>query len=441
MDGIIEIQFLTGTTNNTFNNKTIDNSNTNSKENFVVHPAFKFGDEELTGIWVAKYEASRTDATDTDVGTSKSISFKNNVLSINNHDIGYTMYLCRKMEQDNIYGWESQKGTLIKTGDILDDSNNFDTHLMKNIEWGAVTYLAQSKYGINGKIEPNTSQISGKGGKNSTTTGNETGIYDMAGQNSEFVSAYYIGNTGNYTFEKFNNMVNFADKYKNKYTTGFSSDKYGDSIFETSSSSGGSNSWYGGSSIAPSSSYPFIYRGGSLKGGNIFSYAFDEGYNSVGKQSFRATIVKDNDILNEEENQEQKQRIEQEQMENTKTSNLTLLLNSLNTNYTKGYMESINTFTYTYKTSDIDFSKIRKYYETFKTDYETFKTNISKYSKLNEELKNIISATDEFITEFDKATTQADNSNTIASYFETSSNKWDISYKLVYKALYEKDLE
>ena len=68
MDGTIDIQFLQGTTNNTFNNKPIDISNTNSKNDYVIHPSFKFGNEELQGIWVAKYEASRTDATDTDIG-------------------------------------------------------------------------------------------------------------------------------------------------------------------------------------------------------------------------------------------------------------------------------------------------------------------------------------------------------------------------------------
>ena len=40
----------------------------------------------------------------------------------------------------------TEVGTKIfKTGDIIDDNNNSDTHLMKNIEWGSVTYLAQSK--------------------------------------------------------------------------------------------------------------------------------------------------------------------------------------------------------------------------------------------------------------------------------------------------------
>lgn len=436
MDGTIDIQFLQGTTNNTFNNKPIDISNTNSKNDYVIHPSFKFGNEELQGIWVAKYEASRTDATDTDIGKTQILTFKENVLSITDYDLTSAMYYCRDMEKQNSYGWTKQNGIISKTGDIIDDNNNFDTHLMKNIEWGSVTYLAQSKYGINGKIEPNTSQISGKGGKNSTTTGNETGIYDMAGQNSEFVSAY---KTNDNISEKCKNMATFNDKYKDKYATTFSSDKYGESIFETASAQTGSTCCYSGSSVFLGASEPFLTRGSSLKSGNIYSFYDTDG--RKGYSSFRATIVRSNDTLSEEENQEQKQRIEQEQMENTKTSSLTLLLNSLNTNYTKGYMESINTFTYTYKTSNIDFSKIRKYYDTFKTDYETFKTNISKYSKLNEELKNIISATDEFITEFDKATTQTDNSNTIASYFETSSNKWDISYKLVYKALYGKDLE
>ena len=150
--GKIEIVFLQGTTNSTFNNKSIDIANTNSKENYVVHPAFKFGDEELQGIWVSKYEASRTDSTDTTQGTQEILAFKDNVLSITDYDLNGAMYYCRNMEKQNIYGWNEQSGTIANTGDIIGDNNNFDTHLIKNIEWGAVCYLSESRYGINKEI-------------------------------------------------------------------------------------------------------------------------------------------------------------------------------------------------------------------------------------------------------------------------------------------------
>ena len=127
--------------------------------------------------------------------------------------INNAMYYCRNMENQGVYGWAKQNGTIANTGDIIDDSNNFDTHLIKNVEWGAVCYLAESKYGINKEITGNTSLISAKGGISSTTTGNETGIYDMAGQNAEFVSAYYSWDENNSNVNKYTNATKFDKKY------------------------------------------------------------------------------------------------------------------------------------------------------------------------------------------------------------------------------------
>lgn len=342
------------------------------------------------------------------------------------------------MESQNIYGWNSQNGTLLNTGDIIDDNNNFDTHLIKNVEWGSVTYLAQSKYGINNKISANTSQISGNGGISSTTTGNETGIYDMAGQNSEFVSAYFYSTTSNYTLDKYTNMVKFDDKYKDKYIA-YTSDKFGEAIYETSSKSALKNGWYASETTFINSSSPFFIRGGKLDNGNIYNFSAFSG--EKGYYGFRATIVISTDVLSDEENQIQKETVEKETIQNVKTTNLNALINSLNNNYTNGYMESMDNFTYSFNISDVDFTTIRNYYTTFKTDYETFKTDISKYDDLEEELKDIISATDEFLNEFDKATTQTNDVDTVIRYWESSADKWQQSYSLVYKALYGKDVE
>lgn len=417
--GIIEVEFLSGTTV--------------SQNDYIVHPAFKFGNEELQGIWVAKYEASKTESTDIET-----ISFKENTLSMIDYDFNQILYHCRRMENQNIYGWKAQTGTLLNTGDILDDNNNFDTHLIKNVEWGSVAYLSQSKYGINKKISTNTSQVSGKGGISSTTTGNETGIYDMAGQNSEYVSAYFYSTTNNYTLDKYTNMVKFDDKYKDKYTA-YSSDNFGEAIYETSSKSALKNGWYGSETTFANSSYPFIIRGGKLDNGNIYNFSAFSG--EKGYYGFRATIVTSTDVLSEEENKTKKENIQKETMQNVKTNSLNSLINILDSNYTKGYISAMDTFTYTFNANDVDFIKIRNYYDKFKTDYETIKTNISKYDELQNEMKDIISRTDEFLNEFDKATTNTSDVDTIINSWESSSDKWQQSYKLVYKTLYGKDLD
>ncbi len=441
--GIVDIVFLNGITNNTFNNKKIDSTNTNSKNDYVIHPAFKFGNEDLQGIWVSKYEASRLDATDTIQGNQKILSFKENKLSITDYDLNGAMYYCRDMERQDVYGWTKQEGKIASTGDIIDDSNNFDTHLIKNIEWGAVCYLAESKYGINKEIQGNASLISGKGGILSTTTGNETGIYDMAGQSAEFVSAYYNLGTDNQYLKKYTNAIKFNKKYVDIYNS-YGTDNYGDCIYETSKDNFSRRSWYEGQSDL-SISYPFFLRGKSSYSNCIYSYFTTDGDKtsdySKYKQGFRATIVLSTEVLSEEENQSKKEAIENEEMQNIKTSNLNTLLNSLNSNYTNGYIDAMDLFTYTFQASSIDFTKLRTYYDNFKEDYEKFKNNISQYEKLNNEMAEIITKTDEFLVEFDKATTKTNNVDTIINNYENSSDKWDKTYKLVYKTLFNKELD
>src|SRR5699024_453409 len=123
------------------------------------------------------------------------------------------------------------------------------------------------------------------------------------------------------------------------------------------------------------------------------------------------------------------------------TSSLSNLIDSLSNTYAKGYMESMDKFTYTFDIDDVDFTEIRNYYTKFKTDYENFKTNIYKYDDLQQEMKNIISTTDELLNEFDKATTQTNDVDTVLDYWESSTEKWQQSYRLVYKALFGKDID
>ena len=112
---------------------------TNNSSTYT-HPAFTFGDDELTGFWFAKFENS--------IDSSNNIIIKPDMLSWNNQTISTAFEYSRKMElQNNIYGFSSTATTYNATGDLTNDTNNFDTHNIKNMEWGAVAYLAQSEYG------------------------------------------------------------------------------------------------------------------------------------------------------------------------------------------------------------------------------------------------------------------------------------------------------
>ena len=105
-----------------------------------THPAFTFGDDELTGFWFGKFENS--------IDSSNNIIIKPDVLSWNNQTISTAFEYSRKMElQDNIYGFSSSATLYNATGELTGDTNNFDTHNIKNMEWGVVAYLTQSKYG------------------------------------------------------------------------------------------------------------------------------------------------------------------------------------------------------------------------------------------------------------------------------------------------------
>ena len=76
--------------------------------------------------------------------------------------------------------------------------SNVDTHMTKNVEWGAVAYLAHSKYGLNGEeicINTNSSYKTGYGIGDTTSTSG-TGLQIATGTieatNAEVKDSYTI---------------------------------------------------------------------------------------------------------------------------------------------------------------------------------------------------------------------------------------------------------
>ena len=306
--GSIDVKFLIGTTDDYYDeeSKTIKTAKrVMSKEevadttsNYYVHPAFTnessiaFAnggwDKELEGIYVAKFEAGFPEGNNTapnkkssqtysqetgwvravEAGTSGDsmkparnwldgiydktatrISypvFQPLTYSMNyiNHNDAYNISKAMN-EEGNIYGF---------------NSNSSDTHLIKSSEWGMVSYLTHSKYGIDGKngneiavnnaslnsgdrkrtetagksgvdsvygitgmtqgntnvgetkvkieeiraLQANTPTPTGsmyawnqKGGVTASTTGNMTGIYDISGGTWERTASYVANNHEN----------------------------------------------------------------------------------------------------------------------------------------------------------------------------------------------------------------------------------------------------
>jgi hypothetical protein len=198
------------------------------------------------------------------------------------------------METNNKYGWALASG-LNTDGTFATDTNGVDTHMMKNIEWGAVAYLSQSTFGKNAEItiNSNTSYYTGGGSGTAyvtnvgqSTTGNIYGIYDISGGANEYV----MGNFNNTAGSSGLTPSNINNKYIDRYTA-YNSTKYGDAVYETSTSTSGSTSWYSDYSIMTDASNPWFKRGDNYGGGsgagafsfnrmNGFEYS-DSGFRSV----------------------------------------------------------------------------------------------------------------------------------------------------------------
>ncbi len=106
-----------------------------SDDDWYTPDAFTFGDEELRGIWVGKFETSSSNPSASYGGgntTSLDALIKPNTSSWRSINVSNAFNVSLKMnDSSNRYGF----------------NNTTDTHMMKNSEWGVVAYLSQSKYG------------------------------------------------------------------------------------------------------------------------------------------------------------------------------------------------------------------------------------------------------------------------------------------------------
>ncbi len=341
----IEIKFLNKETNIPIGETQEITNTTPTPGTWVVHPAFtnagNGGFGELTGIWVAKYEASSNNAKVVENPTAEQLAFdggsdtdidlkvrvKPNVTSWRGISVNNIFTVCKN---------------LTTSGNSLEGTTKIDSHMMKNTEWGAVAYLSQSKYGKNGQVWNNPwayddktyySPITGRANKNNnpneflngnetanyeqvtdkyntgngpnaSTTGNVYGVYDMAGGTLEYVAGYLNEALENDSSLRLNlqSLYEADKKYKDIYAGNSNTDtinyernknKYGDSTYETSTNGTGNASWNKDFSGYPTIVSPtFIYggRAGSGEQAGIFSF-----YRSTGKEhnsdSFRPTIV------------------------------------------------------------------------------------------------------------------------------------------------------
>ena len=233
-----------------------------------THPAFKFGNTELTGFWVGKFEVS---------GSTSAITVKPNVTSLRSQTV-------------------SSFFTAIQNVKTTYGINNADSHMMKNMEWGAVAYLKQSKYGLGTTdiaVNTNSSYYTGGGTSDAyktnvaqSTTGNIYGVYDMSGGAWERVmgnmknssNAFYSSNAGFTTAPD----AKYYDSYK--YDTSYTSHargKLGDATKETLTTFGKTlgGGWYSDYAYFPNSSFSWFIRGGRYDDGTYAGVFYFYGAN------------------------------------------------------------------------------------------------------------------------------------------------------------------
>ena len=167
---------------------------------YTVHPAFTNEssinyanggwDKELAGIWVAKFEAGYASGNNRATVKASSVNYSEGTAYVPAVETGTTTPTTTttarnwldgeySIKNSTTYEWKDGKETAIKyptfqgltysmnytnhndayrISKVLTESGNIyglnssstDSHLMKNSEWGAVSYLSQSKYGLDG---------------------------------------------------------------------------------------------------------------------------------------------------------------------------------------------------------------------------------------------------------------------------------------------------
>ena len=296
-----------------------------------THPAFTFGDTELTGFWYAKFEMS-TDQDSTCVTsqsttncniTGQNIYIKPDQISLRYQTVSTEFLNIRNMELfNNVHGFTQDTNATTsssQTGEIINDTNDYDIHMQKNMEWGAVTYLAYSEYGKYGnslytgtykRVYKNnwylsansvytyktgysgysynessstsntvlyndlTDLGSGKGykGAGASTTGTIYGIYDMNGGAYDTTMGNMVNSSGNFDSSNAGFSTSLLEKYYDRYSYNSNSNssqdsvlrsKLGDAIKEmTKGFTGSTGSWEGSYRYLPYSSLSWFGRGG-----------------------------------------------------------------------------------------------------------------------------------------------------------------------------------
>ena len=396
-----DVVFLVGTTDNyydkdgklqTAKRQTSETDIPDATKDYVVHPAFTNESnigyvnggwkKELTGIWVSKFEAGYAGGNNNADKVDSKIKYSQADVWVSGYETGSGDKTAQARNYYNYEGYDNTT-TYIKyptfqgltysmnyinhsdafsiSRALTDDNNIYklsnketDSHLIKNSEWGAVSYLGQSQYGLNGtnirinnltlnNSKPTIYAVTGyaaktlqdgdtkledaspvsstekvykwteKDGQTASCTGTIYGIYDMSGGTWERSAAIVNNGNGNLnTYGKaIMNALNngksseYVTVYPKGETSGQSLDDasnsnyaantkiYGDAIRETSTAGLGQTSWYSDYSYFVGAYAPFFLHGGYpwiTSAAGLFSFYRGHGSSSY-IGGFRSVLV------------------------------------------------------------------------------------------------------------------------------------------------------
>jgi len=293
--GPIAIDFLKGTSivgssdNTTWNNVLGENK-------WNIHPAFYYTDSasnttQIPGYWIMKYMSSQEYSSD-----EGSTWVASNVINQFTKAAGNSAYY-RLVSKPGVQSWSLMRNFNAQFQSALYYNegigiNDLDSHLIRNIEYAAVSYLAHSAHGRNGitswSFTCNTEYTGHSQNALATTNtqyssnGNASGVYDWCCSHTVALYCTY-GIPAGWT------SLSSADaKYKEIYGT-YGYEPYGTAIYETSSTQGahsyaGTSNWGGVGSQG--FTCPYDDRCYSLVRAQSFSYshshcAGDSAYSDV----------------------------------------------------------------------------------------------------------------------------------------------------------------
>lgn len=111
-----------------------------SSSEYAINSGFTFGNTNLSGIWVGKFETSHT--------TSPTQSLNCNSENCTTADGLRILPDVQSLTSNNVSNFFFASRSMGRNGNPFGiNSTIADSHMMKNSEWGIAAYLSQSKYG------------------------------------------------------------------------------------------------------------------------------------------------------------------------------------------------------------------------------------------------------------------------------------------------------